>query len=294
MKSMTGFGRAERHVDGVDVTAEARSYNNRFLDVSVSVPQELGAVESALRALVSGRMSRGRVELQVRVTGAAARPRVSTEGARAAADLLRAIARAAGTPEEITVQDILDADRRLGLGVVEAGPDGSGPDTEVAAGVLEAAQCCLERLDAERDREGAELEADLSTCLDRVEAETEALSGLAAEWQERLERDVQARMERLLSADDVADRVVPAVALLLARSDVAEELSRLRAHLAGMRAGMAAADGPHGKKLEFYCQELLRETNTIGAKASSAEVDGHVLTVKEHVERMREQLRNVE
>ena len=294
MKSMTGFGRAERHVDGVDVTAEARSYNNRFLDVSVSVPQELGAVESALRALVSGRMSRGRVELQVRVTGAAARPRVSTEGARAAADLLRAIARAAGIPEEITVQDILDADRRLGLGVVEAGPDGSGPDTEVAAGVLEAAQCCLERLDAERDREGAELEADLSTCLDRVEAETEALSGLAAEWQQRLERDVQARMERLLSADDVADRVVPAVALLLARSDVAEELSRLRAHLAGMRAGMAAADGPHGKKLEFYCQELLRETNTIGAKASSAEVDGHVLTVKEHVERMREQLRNVE
>ena len=294
MKSMTGFGRAERHVDGVDVTAEARSYNNRFLDVSVSVPQELSAVESALRALVSGRMSRGRVELQVRVTGAAARPRVSTEGARAAADLLRAIARAAGTPEEITVQDILDADRRLGLGVVEAGPDGSGPDTEVAAGVLEAAQCCLERLDAERDREGAELEADLSTCLDRVEAETEALSGLAAEWQERLERDVQTRMERLLSADDVADRVVPAVALLLARSDVAEELSRLRAHLAGMRAGMAAADGPHGKKLEFYCQELLRETNTIGAKASSAEVDGHVLTVKEHVERMREQLRNVE
>lgn len=294
MKSMTGFGRAERHVDGVDVTAEARSYNNRFLDVSVSVPQELSAVESALRALVSGRMSRGRVELQVRVTGAAARPRVSTEGARAAADLLRAIARAAGTPEEITVQDILDADRRLGLGVVEAGSDGSGPDTEVAAGVLEAAQCCLERLDAERDREGAELEADLSTCLDRVEAETEALSGLAAEWQERLERDVQTRMERLLSADDVADRVVPAVALLLARSDVAEELSRLRAHLAGMRAGMAAADGPHGKKLEFYCQELLRETNTIGAKASSAEVDGHVLTVKEHVERMREQLRNVE
>ncbi len=294
MKSMTGFGRAERHVHGVDVTAEARSYNNRFLDVSVSVPKELGAAESALRALVSGRMSRGRVELQIRVTGAAARPRVSTEGASAAAELLRSIARAAGAPEEITVRDILEADRRLGLGVVDAESDGSGPDPETHAGVLEAAQCCLERLDAERDREGAELEADLSTCLDRVEEETAALSGLAAEWQERLERDVQTRMERLLSADDVADRVVPAVALLLARSDVAEELSRLRAHLAGMRTGMAAAEGPHGKKLEFYCQELLRETNTIGAKASAAEVDGHVLTVKENVERMREQLRNVE
>lgn len=294
MKSMTGFGRAERHVDGVDVTAEARSYNNRFLDVSVSVPQELNPVESALRALVAGRMSRGRVELQVRMTGAAAQPRVSTEGARAAADLLRAIARAAGAPEEITARDILDADRRLGLGVVAAGSDGSGPEPEVRAGVLEAAQGCLERLDAEREREGAELAADLSACLDRVEQETEALCGLAAEWQERLERDVRARMERLLSADDVADRVVPAVALLLARSDVNEELSRLRAHLSGMRAGMAGAEGPHGKKLEFYCQELLRETNTIGAKASSAEVDGHVLTVKENVERMREQVRNVE
>ncbi len=294
MKSMTGFGRAERHVDGADVTAEARSYNNRFLDVSVSVPQELNAVESALRALVSSRMSRGRVELQIRMTGAATPPRVSTEAARAAADLLRAIARAAGAREEITVRDILDADRRLGLGVVDSGTDGGGPDPEVNAGVLEAAQCCLERLDAERDREGAELEADLCTCLDRVEEETEALSALAAEWQERLERDVRQRTERLLSSDDVADRVVPAVALLLARSDVNEELSRLRAHLAGMRTGIAAAEGPHGKKLEFYCQELLRETNTIGAKASSAQVDGHVLTVKESVERMREQLRNVE
>jgi len=294
MKSMTGFGRAERHVHGVDVTAEVRSYNNRYLDVSVSLPQELGGVESALRALIAGRMSRGRVELQIRMNGTMARPLVSAAGARAAADLLRSIARAAGAPEEVTVRDILEADRRLGLGVIDQGSDGRGPDAEVRTGVLEAARRCLERLDAEREREGAELAADLSACLDRLDEETGALRGLAAEWQRRLERDVQARMERLLSADDVADRVVPAIALLLARSDVDEELNRLRAHLGGMRAGMDAGDGPHGKKLEFYCQELLRESNTIGAKASSAEVDGHVLAVKEQVERMREQLRNVE
>lgn len=294
MKSMTGFGRAERHVHGVDVTAEVRSYNNRYLDVSVSAPQELIAGESALRALVAGRMSRGRVELQIRMTGTVVQPRVRPEGARAAACLLRSIARAAGAPEEVTVRDILDADRRLGLGVVDAGSDGSGPAPEILNGALEAAQCCLERLDAEREREGAELAADLSACLDRLEEETAALSGLAAGWQQRLERDVQTRMNRLLSADDVADRVVPAVALLLTRSDVNEELKRLRVHLDGMRAGMDAVEGPHGKKLEFYCQELLRESNTIGAKASSAEVDGHVLTVREQVERMREQVRNVE
>ena len=294
MKSMTGFGRAERHVDGIDITAEVRSYNNRFLDAGVSVPQGLAALEPALRALIAGRMTRGRVELQIRVTGAAARPRVSAARATAAADLLRGIARAAGLSGEITVRDLLAADRQLGLGVIEAEPSEDHAGAAVRAGALEAAEQALQRLDAEREREGAELAADLSACLQRVEAEAGRLSSLAAAWQERLESDVKARIDRLLASEAAADRVVPAVALLLARSDVNEELQRLRAHLNGMRDGMAGVEGPHGKKLEFYCQEVLREANTIVAKAASAEVDGHVLAVKENVERMREQLRNVE
>lgn len=294
MKSMTGFGRAERHVDGIDITAEVRSYNNRFLDAGVSVPQGLAALEPALRALIAGRMTRGRVELQIRVTGAAARPRVSAARAAAAADLLRGIARAAGLSGELTVRDLLAADRQLGLGVIEAEPSEDHAGAAVRAGALEAAEQALQRLDAEREREGAELAADLSACLQRVEAEAGRLSSLAAAWQERLESDVKARIDRLLASEAAADRVVPAVALLLARSDVNEELQRLRAHLNGMRDGMAGVEGPHGKKLEFYCQEVLREANTIVAKTASAEVDGHVLAVKENVERMREQLRNVE
>ncbi len=294
MKSMTGFGRAERHVDGVDVTAEARSYNNRFLDASVSVPQGLSDVEPALRALIAGRMSRGRVELQMRVAGAAARPRVNAAAAAEAADLLRGIARAAGLNGEVTVRDLLAADRQLGLGVVEAERTGDRADAGVRAGALQAAEQALQALDAEREREGAELAADLARCLERVESAARRLSGLAAGWQERLERDVKTRMDRLLASADADDRVVPAVAVLLARSDVNEELQRLRAHLSGMRDGMAGADGPHGKKLEFYCQEVLREANTIVAKAASTEVDGPALTIKENVERMREQLRNVE
>lgn len=294
MKSMTGFGRAERHVDGIDITAEARSYNNRFLDASVSVPPGLTDAEPALRALIAGRMSRGRVELQMRAAGAAARPRVNAAAAAAAADLLRGIARAAGLSGEVTVRDLLAADRQLGLGVVEAERSGDHAGAEVRAGALQAAEHALRQLDAEREREGAELAADLSRCLERVETAASRLSGMAAGWQERLERDVKARMDRLLASTDADDRVVPAVAMLLARSDVNEELQRLTAHLRGMRDGMAGGDGPVGKKLEFYCQEVLREANTIVAKAASAEVDGPVLAIKENVERMREQLRNVE
>lgn len=293
MKSMTGFGRAERHVDGIDITAEARSYNNRYLDASVSAPPGLAEAEPALRALIAGRMSRGRVELQVRLAGEAARPQVSASAAAAAAGLLRGIARAAGLSGEITVRDVLAADRQLGLGVVEADRSRDRADAGVRAGALQAAEDALRQLDAEREREGAELAADLSLCLQRVETEASRLRGLAAAWQERLERDVRARMDRLLASADAADRVVPAVAVLLARSDVNEELQRLRAHLSGMRDGMAG-EGPHGKKLEFYCQEVLREANTIVAKAGSVEWDGRVLAIKENVERMREQLRNVE
>lgn len=291
MKSMTGYGRAERHVVKVDVAAEVRSYNSRFLDATVSVPRALSSMEPVLRALIAQRMSRGRVELQIRVVGQVSRPQVSAEAAAATADLLRGIADAAGLNHGITVQDVLDADRRLGLGVIQE--DGATVDTELCSGVIEAARTCLQRLDDEREREGAELASDLSECLDRVEEAATVLESLADEWQTRLEQQLQERMSKLLADNDVADRVVPAVALLLARSDLHEELKRLHSHLRGIRDGVAA-DVPQGKRLEFYCQELLREANTIVSKAASTEVDAQVLAVKESVERMREQLRNVE
>ena len=293
MKSMTGFGRAERHVGPGDITVEVRSYNNRFLDVTVSAPPALAAVEPALRTLIAGQTSRGRVELQIRLTGAVARPQVSAAGAVAAADLLRGIAGAAGLSQEITVQDVLEADRRLDLGVIQNDGAAGGDYEELCAGVLEAARSCLQRLDAERQREGVELAADLSACLQQMEAAGAALDSLASAWQTRLEQDVQARMSKLLTDGEAADRVVPAVALLLARADVNEELKRLHAHLEGMRTGIAA-DGPIGKKLEFYCQELLREANAIVSKAASTEIDAQVIMFKENLERMREQLRNVE
>ena len=294
MKSMTGFGSSEYHVDGISITVEVRSYNNRFLDVSVSLPPGIASLEPALRGVIAGGMSRGRVDVQIRLTGTVKRAQVRIEGVKEAIDLLKSIASAAEVNKDFSVQDILDVDQRFGLGLVEANGSYVGEDSEVSVGVLEATKRGLEHLNAERHREGKELTEDLVECLGVVKQEVDALSGLAAAWQVKVERDVQARMDRLLTSDDISDRVVPAVALLLTRSDVNEELKRLFAHLNGMGKGMANAEGPHGKKLEFYCQELLREVNTIGAKASSSEVDQHVLTVKEQVERMREQLRNVE
>lgn len=289
---MTGFGRAERQAGPVSITAEVRSYNNRFLDITVSAFQARASMEQALRTLIADHVSRGRVELHIRVSGEVSRQQVSSERAMVAADLLRSVARAAGLTEEISVQDLLAADRQLEIGVFQE--DDTGFTDDLCAGVLEATRCCLQRLDVERKREGVELEDDLLACLDRVERSTETLDAMAAELQDRLEQDMKTRIGELLAQDDVAgDRVVPAVALLLARSDVHEELKRLHAHLDGIRGSVATA-GPHGKKLEFYCQELLREANTVISKSSSVGIDAQVIIIKESLERMREQLRNVE
>ena len=237
---MTGFGRAEQQAGSVSITAEVRSYNNRFLDIKVSASQAPAQMEQALRALIAAQLSRGRVELHIRLTGAVAQQQVSSERAMVAAELLRKVARAAGLSEEISVQDLLAADRQLEIGVFQE--DGIGFTDELCAGVLEVTRCCLQRLDAERKREGAELEGDLSTCLDRVEQATEALDAMAAGWQARLEQDMKTRMGELLAQDDVDDRVVPALVLLLARSDVHEELKRLHAHLDGMRGSSLPLD----------------------------------------------------
>ncbi len=291
MKSMTGFGRAERQVGPAVVIAEGRSFNNRFLDIAVSAPQLPTSAEQTLRSLVAEQVSRGRVELHIRLRGSFNRRQISAKGAEEGAELLRSLARAAGLSEDITVQDLLAADRRLELEVVEE--DVINIDDNLWAAVIEAARYCLQLLCAEREREGAELAVDVSGCLDQVDQATGVLESVATEWQNSLERDTKLRVNKLLDQDEAGDRVVPALALLLARSDVHEELKRLRAHLAGVRATIVAA-GPHGKKMEFYCQELLREANTVVSKAASVEIDSQVIVIKENLERMREQLRNVE
>ena len=289
MKSMTGFGRAQAALpDGTQVSITVRGVNHRFLDLSLKMRDDLGALEAPLRKLVSGAVARGHVDLSVRVS----RPvggAVSLDGATAAryAEDWRRAAEANGLPAELSARDLLSLP-----GVVRVGEDEAGES--LAAEIVEAAREALADFDASRRREGAALKAALETVLERLESGiarvAEAREGLG----ERLLAQLRERVARLASGVPVDEaRLAQEIALLADRADITEEIDRFRAHLVEARRlmeGTAAA----GKRLDVLSQELHREANTSGQKARELPLTRVLLDLKSDVEALKEQIQNVE
>ncbi len=289
--SMTGYGRAEARGARLAVMLEARSLNHRFLEVGIKLPRGLSAHETDLRQLVQSRLARGRVDVAVivrRVGGSlnAVRTDVALGGdyLRAAAALRESL----GVPGELGVADLL---RLPGVVTVEEAEDEDG---ETALLLKEAAQQALDALRRMRQTEGAALAADLAAQLGGLERWATELGGLLPGIVRRVQERLRARILALLD-ETPADpgRVVQEAAMLAARSDVAEELTRLVSHCAQFR-GLLAAGGPVGRQLDFLLQEMHREVNTVASKADDAEMVGRVLEARTLVERLREQVQNVE
>ncbi len=288
--SMTGYGRAEARGVRMAVLAEARSLNHRFLEIAVRSGRGLGAVEPEVRQLVQARLARGRVDVTLLAR------RLSSEGvgrldhalaidyARSA----RALARAVGLAPDLTLGDLL---RLPGVVSLE---EAEGADGECAALVKEAVQQALDELCRMRQAEGTALAAALSAHLERLEGWAADLEALLPRALARIQERVRTRVAALLGDLPVdPGRVAQEAALWAAKGDVAEELARLRAHAAQFRR-LLAAGGPVGRQLDFLAQELHREVNTIAAKADDAELIGRILEGRTVVERLREQVQNVE
>lgn len=292
MRSMTGFGAATGTVAAGKVTAEVRSVNHRFLDVRVVLPREYGAWEGEIRDLVRGMIDRGRVELFVTRT-----TRGSTKGRRIdiRQDLARAYVRALRR---------LKAEMKLGgevgVEVLTAIPDlvrvseVAGDPTHESAGVRRVVRQALNALGRDRRREGGFLAKDMRArvrMLEQLVANLErALPGVL-----RGLRDRAARRLRHLAAGVEIDpqRLAQEAAVLAERADVTEEIVRIRSHLPAMKT-LLGASGPVGKRIEFLLQELQREINTVGAKVGDARVGALVLDAKAVLEKLREQVQNVE
>jgi uncharacterized protein (TIGR00255 family) len=292
MRSMTGWGAGQAETPAGRVSVEIRSVNQRFLDVKLGLPREFAAWERELRQRVAAVASRGRVEVQVTrvMAGGRRRYRVSarTELARAWVAAARRLGRELGLAGDVDVGQVL----RLPdvLEVVEQPPD-VGRELPALRRALAAA---LAAFDAERRREGTALARDMR-------ARTAALVGAVRAVRRRLPvaraalaRQMEERLARLVPAG-VPDRgrVAQEVALLVERGDVTEELVRLDSHLAALRAALGAR-GPVGKRIEFLLQEIGREINTTGAKAGDVAVAELVLGAKGELEKLREQVQNVE
>jgi uncharacterized protein (TIGR00255 family) len=295
IKSMTGFASLTRDTEGATISVTIRAVNHRYLDLQVRTPQSLAPIESRLRGAVQRKVSRGRVELTINVQvrrvptldvelnepflealGAAldhARERGYIAGAMTTGDLLR-------FPQALTIR--------------ERGEDQGGLDDQLAARVEEAVSAALDELDEMRSREGGYLRTDLDArratlagMFDRLHAAAESgLAGLQTRIAERV---------RELRAETLADETLVAqeIAKFAARSDITEEVVRFRGHLDHWQA-LSDSSEPCGRKLDFLLQEMNREVNTAGSKAEGPGVSETIVALKAELEKMREQVQNVE
>ncbi|HZW87703.1 MAG TPA: YicC/YloC family endoribonuclease [Myxococcaceae bacterium] len=291
LKSMTGFGTGRSRAGDEEISVEARAVNHKHLEVKVRLPRELAALEAAVVKAVRGRCVRGAVDVAVRrsagtVSGAV--PTVDAAMARAWREALRTVARAAELADTPTAAQIANQP-----GVVRM--EEPVTDLAVAEGALDQALAhALDALVASRVREGKALEADLSARLQRVATLAGEVATLAPRTVETYRERLQDKVADLLKGTPIDEaRLVQEVALFAERTDVAEEATRLQAHLAAFR-GFLASSEPAGRRMDFLVQEMHREVNTTGSKSQSTEISTRIVELKAELERIREQVQNVE
>ncbi len=287
---MTGFGLGEAPLATGKVAVEIRGVNHRFLDVRVRVGRELGDLAGFVEQLARERLARGRYEVAMRVDGvvigAAALDRERARSAfRAFCELRDELAPGADVP----------------LSLLASVPDlfVSSTDREVdrlRQAAREAFEAAASALDAMRANEGTALRNDLARRVERVRALAVGIERRAPEVLEMHRRRLQERADRLRVATELdldGARLEQEIALLAERSDVCEELTRMDSHCAQFEA-LLSADEAVGRRLDFLLQEMAREANTIGAKSPDAPIAHAVVEMKAEIERMREQVQNVE
>lgn len=288
---MTGFGRGEAALDAVCLTAEVRSVNSRHLDLRLRLPRELAAHEALARRIASRAFERGAVEVTVRLGAegaAASRIEVDFEAARRYVDAAHRLTGALGVAGALEVETLLGLPGVARLREPEIEEERTA---EALASALESA--CAAAL-AMREHEGEALAAEIRGRLDAVERWVEEVAARAGDIQRSLRDRLEKRIAALAPELGLEpSRLEQEVVFYADRLDVTEEVVRWRSHLVQFREALAAA-GAVGRKLEFLLQEMVRETNTIGSKAQDAPIAHVVVELKAELEKLREQVLNLE
>jgi uncharacterized protein (TIGR00255 family) len=288
---MTGYGRGESDRGGAKISVEINSVNRKQSDIVINLPRELSALEPRVRQVVSERLARGRTNVVVICDQSAQVSRkLALDGALARSyhDGMRSLQKELGVAGDITIGMILQAP-----GVLRFAEDSLAPN-EIWPALEEALGSALGELVKMREREGKHLAKDLIRRLKVLRQELKEVGkkhpAIAEKYRAALLERISKAGLKLLPNDD---RLIKEVAFFADRSDVSEELIRLESHLAQF-AHHLRKDEPVGRTLEFITQEISRELNTLGAKAGDAEISRHVVACKSEVEKIREQIQNLE
>ncbi len=291
MKSMTGYGRGEASAGGLKLAVELAAVNRKQAEIAVTLPRELDSLESRIRDEINQAVSRGRVTCRISLGAgeAAAGVRINAAAAKAAVVELRKLAVDLDLPGIITVDQLLRVP-----GVVQTESTGLNPE-EVWPTLQKAVKLALKELVGMREREGAHLVEDLRARIDQLQ---KSVAVVAVQAPEVLARYRQQLRERVAAAglplppeDD--ERLLKEIVYYSDRSDISEELTRLKSHFAQFNDLVKSAE-PVGRTLDFLSQEMNREINTIGSKANDSIISKEVVTLKTELEKFREQSMNIE
>lgn len=285
---MTGFGHGERSDDKLSVSVELKSYNNRFLDVFVNLPSFLSSLEPRVREYLSERCQRGKIEVSIRAKELQGEVNIVVDEKAAAAyyGAVKRLAASLGLDESPRLSTILSLE-----GVLQTD---KARDPEKFWQAIEPLLAeAFAGFEASRVREGKATEADVLSHIGVIETALELVSGHAPALEASIKDNLRARFRDVLGDAVDENRVLAETAVLLMKYTISEEIARLKTHLAEFRAEASRNPAP-GKKLDFLCQEINREINTIGSKSPILEVSRAVVDMKDALENVREQLRNVE
>ena len=293
--SMTGFGRASGALSPrYFVAVTAKSVNHRFLEVSVRLPEYLWELEPALRAIAADTFSRGKIDVSVRVQRTQLpdyNVRINPQIANAVIPQLRSLAEELGLGHTFSGSDLL---RVPDLLQVEASENEIQDEERDALAAL--TREAFAQLGAMREREGESLRNDITARLATIRSLQERLAAHRESVRGELLASYQQRVQEIAASagvDVAPDRIAQEVVIMVEKGDIAEELTRLTHHLDQMEQAIGGREAA-GKKLDFLSQEMLREINTMGSKSRAAAIRSLVVELKTEVERIREQVQNVE
>ena len=291
---MTGYGRARKTLNGRDITVEVRSVNNRYLDCSVKMPRAYIFAEDAVKSLVQKHVSRGKVDVFVSIDSLGAEETVVAVNealAKSYIDALRHLRQLGGYGMVKELCYVTDLARLPDVLTVTKGEE----DLEtVSADLCEVLEEALNAYSAMRETEGGKLAEDIRRRLDAIEALTQLVEARSPQTVAEYREKLLSRMREVLQSTSIDEaRILTEAAIFADKVAVDEETVRLRSHVSQLRE-MLQSEVSVGRKLDFLIQELNREANTIGSKCSDLQIARDVVDLKAEIEKIREQVQNIE
>ena len=289
IKSMTGFGRAQETVDGMTVTVELKSVNHRYFEFTAKVPRTYGFLEEKLKSFLNARVSRGKMECYVSIENLEESDMevvVNPSLAKGYVDALRTLSETFGLKEDYSAISIAKFPDVLTLRKAPA------DEEKIWNAVQKVTELAVERFVTMRERE--KLRADILSKADTILEHVAFVESRSPQTVREYHEKLRQRMEELLENTQVDEqRLLTEAAIFADKVAVDEETVRLRSHISQLREFLNA-DEPIGRKLDFLVQEMNRESNTIGSKAQDVEIAKRVIAIKAEVEKIREQVQNIE